>query len=184
MKRQDHVLSVMLLARKLLCNSSILSIGMAIDSATSKYSKTTQVERPKRIARIIKREVSLAATGDRKNFSICDSTDHTLEEKLLLLDKATDACRAERDRLDEMDGFRRDPEFKRFMSEAERLHKEHPELQKGMCMTMSLNAVRPDIANKITLSPVDPSESDSRIPAFIEEVMLLWEDLESLRPAV
>lgn len=185
MKRLEHALVVMLHAKALLRDGHASSISDAIATATAEHKETMDVKRAKRFNRAVKRAVSLAVTGERKHMLSWDSSDRTLAENMLALDKAMDLCRAECDRLEDMDGFRRDPEFRRFMSEGETLHKEHSELRKGQCMLMALNAVRPDIANKITLSLVDPSESDARIPAFIEEVMQSWDDLESLeRPAV
>lgn len=184
MRRLEHALIVMHRAKALLSNGHTASITEAVGAATTEHLATMSAKRAKRFVRAVKRAVSVAVTGERKHMLSWDSPNRTLAENLLALDKAMDICRAECDRLDEMDGFRRDPEFRRFMSEGETLRKKRLDLRKGQCMLMALETVRPDIANKIKLSLVDPSASDARIPAFIEEVMQLWEDLESLQTAV
>lgn len=57
-----------------------------------------------------------------------------------------------------------------FVTEAEKVHRKNPEWRRGQAYFNTLYAVRPDIANMIVSTGVDPFYRDDWIPAFLDVV--------------
>ncbi len=64
--------------------------------------------------------------------------------------------------------------FEEFVSYAEMYWSANRSQRKGQAYFNALHRLRPDIANDLTASSVDPFYNDDRIPSFLESVKDCW----------